>query len=713
MRIGLAYNLRREESESQSELLTQEDIERLLESLKRLKHTAIPIEVTGTSGEIVERIVSARPELIFNVAEGVGGMAREAYYPAMYRMLGIPFTGSDASTLYVGLDKRLTEDILLKHGIHIPRGVLLNREKPKLPDDVEFPLIIKPNYEGSSKGISQDSVVEDRAEAEKIIEELLEEYPAGLTVEQFIRGREVTVPWLEAWPGGLLEIVEWKISHPGEHDILDYDIKREDGRKEAVKSECPAQLASQERQAVLAMADKAVQIMDLRDLGRVDVRLSEDGTPYLLEANALPGLRPSFSMMVAAKEKGLDFDEVIALVIRSAARRYGFHVTPSLAPRGRLAEERKPARDLGVSVGRFPSGEHNAITDVGGVHVGHVTHIEDRIDADGEETAVRTGITAVVPSPGDYFSNHLVAGGFILNGIGEMSGLTQAMEWGWLETPILLTNTMSIGSVHRGMIDYMLKHHPELGRKLSVTIPLIGETDDSFLNDVRLDSNQAADAVAAIESATDGPVRQGSVGGGTGMISFDFAGGIGSASRVVPRKAGGYTLGVLVQSNFGRMRNLTVEGKVVGKELDGLYPYETRRVSDRGSVIAIVATDAPLLSSQLKQISKRAALGLGRVGTHAAATSGEIVFAFSTANRTSRMAKERTQHLNLSFVAGTSIDYLYEAAVEATEEAVLNAMFCSEGMDGRIGRAAPALPTDAVLDMLDVRPAETASKVPF
>ena len=703
MRIGLAYNLRREESESQAELLTKQDIERLVEALEKLNHTVTPIEVTGTPRQIVERIISARPELIFNVAEGVTGSTREAYYPAMYRLLGIPFTGSDASTLYVGLDKRLTEEILLKRGIRIPRGALVTREQPDLPDDLPLPLIIKPNYEGSSKGITQDSVVEDRSQAQKTIEKLLDEYPAGLTVEQFIEGREITVPWLEAWPGGLLEVVEWKISHPGDHDILDYDIKREDGDKDAISSECPARLTPRQRQDVLALADRAVQALNLRDLGRVDIRLCQDGTPYLLEANALPGLRPSFSMMVAGREKGLEFEEVLALVIRSAARRYGLHVTPSVRPRGPHRTGRDSARRAGVIVGRFETGRHNAITDVEGVKVGHVTHIED-IQSDKEDespTAVRTGVTAVVPSAGDYFNNHLVAGGFVLNGIGEMSGLTQAMEWGWIETPILLTNTMSIGSVHRGMIEYMLKCHPELGRKLSVTIPLIGETDDSFLNDVRLDTNQADDAVAAIENASDGNVPQGSVGGGTGMISFDFAGGIGSASRVLLRKAGGYTLGALVQSNFGRMRNLTVEGKVVGKELDRLYPYETRRVDDRGSVIVILATDAPLLSTQLTHMSKRAALGLGRVGTHAAATSGEIVFAFSTANRTSRIAKEQTRHLSLSFVTDQGIDSLYEAAVEVTEEAVLNAMFFSSGMDGRNGRHAPPLPTDAVLKMLN------------
>ncbi len=702
MRIGLAYNLRRGSDESGAELLTQEDVDRLTESLKRLKHTVIPIEVTGTAPEIVERITSARPELIFNVAEGVNGLWREAYYPAIYRMLGYPFTGSDASTLYSGLDKRLTHEILLRHGIRVPYGVLITEDAPHLPDDIPYPLIIKPNYEGSSKGIHQESVVENRQEAERYIKKYLKEYPEGLSAEEFIQGREVTVPWLEEWPGGLLEIVEWIISHEGKYDIMDYELKESGDAEKKLKSVCPAEVTPEERQAVMALAMRTTQVMNFRDLGRIDIRLSETGTPFLIEANALPGLRQSFSLMIAARQKGLDFDEVIELIIRSASKRYGLNVTPSHLPRGPHRSVHGTARELEVTIGRLQAGKYNAITDVAGIKVGHVTHIENIKTGkkEKESTAVRTGITAIVPGEDDYFNNHLVAGGFILNGIGEMSGLTQAIDWGWIETPVLLTATMSIGAIHQGIIEYMLKKHPELGRKLSAIIPIIGETDDSFLNDIRLGTNTVQDAIEAIEKATGGPVPQGSVGGGTGMISFDFAGGIGSSSRVIRYNNGQYTLGVLVQSNFGKMRNLTIDGKVIGRNLDKLYPYETRRESDRGSVIVILATDAPMLSTQLTHLSRRAALGLGRVGSHATSTSGEIILAFSTANRTSRMAKETTRHLNLSFVTDAFINPLYEAAVEATEEAVINALFCSKGMDGRQGRKVPPIPTDVVIKML-------------
>lgn len=696
MRIGLTYNIRKEETEQQAELLTEEDVERLLEALRDAGYNPVPIEVTGTPDEIIDRLVKTRPELILNVAEGVNGAHREAYYPAIFQMMRLPFTGSSSFVLRVGLDKNLTEAILARQGIRVPYSRLINERNRDLPKDVPYPAIIKPNAEGSSKGISSDSIVENREDAEELISGLLPEYPMGLIVEQYIQGREIAVPWLEAWPGGILEVVEWTFQTGDEYRVMTYESEKQ-GALEAV---CPPELSVEERQDILAMSDRVVRALELSDWGRVDIRLHENGAPYLIEANALPGLAPTFSYMAAAKCKGLELSDVLDLVIKSAARRYEIPVAEKVFYESPTRPERVSASSLGIEIGRFPTGDHNAITDVAGVKVGHVTHVEDGEDNENGKRTVRSGVTAVLPSGHELFNNHLVCGGFILNGIGEMSGLTQAIEWGWLETPIVLTNTMSIGAVHRGVIKYMLSMHPELGRELSVVIPIIGETDDSFLNDVRIDSNRAEDVLDALSNASSGTVEQGSVGGGTGMISFDFAGGVGSASRVLPRKCGGYTLGVLVQSNFGRMRNLTVEGKVVGKELDPLYPYDTRRQDDRGSVIVVLATDAPLLSTQLNKLSKRAALGLGRVGSHASSTSGEIIFAFSTANLTTRMAKECTRQLNMSFISDDFISPLYEAAVEATEEAVLNAIFYSSGMDGRFGRTAPPVPTELILEML-------------
>jgi D-alanine--D-alanine ligase len=699
MRITLAYNLRTSQQVDQAELYTSEEINQLTSALKELGHDVTPVEVSGTPEEIVNKLVSSRPSLIFNVAEGKGDGGREAYYPAIYEHLGYPYTGGNAALMLTNLDKRLLEKLYEVRGIKIPKGSFIKKENIEELDNLPYPLLIKPNYEGSSKGITQDSVVESHEEARDMANKLLEEYPEGLNVEQFLQGREFTVPMLEAYPGKILEIVEYSFEETsGEHDIYDYDQKRKD---EEVKAICPPDLSPQQRHDILSMADMVFQTIHCPDHGRVDIRLDEDGTPYFLEINPLPRLMPDGSLAIASKEKGIGFTEMIDKIVRSAAKRHKLSLASAARPKNENRQNRTTCREEGITIGRYPTGANNAITDVENVHVGHVSKIENDVELPGgEKTAVRTGITAVVPKTRDLFNNHLVSGGFILNGIGEMSGLIQTMEWGWLETPILLTNTMSLGNIHSGIIQYMINKYPELGRKADVVIPIIGETNDSFLNDVRIQSNTAKDAIKAITKAKDGPVEQGSVGGGTGMISFDFAGGIGTSSRKLPEEEGGYTLGVLVQSNFGRMRNLTVDGKVLGRDLDPMYPYDERRKNNHGSVIVVVATDAPLLSKQLSRLSKRAALGLGRVGSYAASTSGEIVYAFSTANKASRVAKGKNRVMNLTFVTDEYINPLYEAIEEATEEAVLNSMFCSGGMSGRENRYAPSIPTDMILKIL-------------
>jgi L-aminopeptidase/D-esterase-like protein len=346
---------------------------------------------------------------------------------------------------------------------------------------------------------------------------------------------------------------------------------------------------------------------------------------------------------------------------------------------------------------------HNAITDVKGVRVGHVTRTEDAAPLPGtsETTRVRTGVTAVLPGSGNPFRRRVVASGFVLNGVGEMAGLTQALEWGYIETPIVLTNSMSVGRVLNGVVAHMVAGNPEIGTHEDVVLPLVGETDDSFLNDTRVGLATGRDAQQAIKAARSGAVAQGSVGAGTGMISFDFAGGIGTSSRCFEIEGRTFTVGTLVLSNFGRMRNLTIDGRVVGRDLDPLFDSSVRRENSYGSVIVVVATDVPLLASQLGRIAKRAALGLGRVGSHAASTSGEIVVTFSTANRVPRSSSQPSRFRTLRFVADAHINTLYEAAIEATEESVLNAMFCSDGMDGREDRFAPAIPQDAVLELLE------------
>ncbi|MBW6516712.1 MAG: P1 family peptidase [Candidatus Cloacimonetes bacterium] len=365
-------------------------------------------------------------------------------------------------------------------------------------------------------------------------------------------------------------------------------------------------------------------------------------------------------------------------------------------------EKRTGIRDLGITIGRFKTGKYNAITDVYGVRVGHTTIIEDgvRVPRTKDLSCVRTGVTAILPAYDSLLDRLFVAGGFILNGIGEMTGFTQVMEWGWLETPILLTNTMSIGQVHSGVISHISSKYPDLGRDSDVIIPVIGETDDSFLNDVRISRIKEEDVIRAFESARSGYIKQGSVGAGTGMTTFDFAGGIGSSSRILPAEDGGYTIGVLVLSNFGKMRNLTIDGSVVGRELDPLFPQDGRREYSYGSVIVVVATDAPLLNSQLNRLSKRAALGLGRVGSYAASTSGEIIISFSVGNKLYRKERNRFKHQSIRFINDAHINALYEGVIEATEEAVLNAMFYSKGIHGRKDHQSPPIPYDEIVKII-------------
>jgi L-aminopeptidase/D-esterase-like protein len=360
-------------------------------------------------------------------------------------------------------------------------------------------------------------------------------------------------------------------------------------------------------------------------------------------------------------------------------------------------------RDLGFKVGRFRTGKYNSITDVRGVRVGHYTQLKDIKPSDNsqEKICIRTGVTAIVPSFDNNYEKRLVAGGFVLNGIGEITGLTQVMEWGWIETPIMLSNTMSIGIVHQAVIEYMITKYPQLGRKTDVIIPIIGETDDSFLNDVRVSSLTKENVINAIHKAKSGAIPQGSIGAGTGMTTFDFSGGIGSSSRTLPKELGGFTVGVLVLSNLGHMHNLTIDGAVVGRELDGLYPMEFRRRYSYGSIIVVIATDAPLLSNQLSRLAKRAALGVGRTGSFAASTSGEIMIAFSTANKILREEQGRKKYLSINFISDAHINPLYEATIEATEEAIINGIFYSNGIKGRNGHFSPAIPLDKVQKILD------------
>ena len=361
-------------------------------------------------------------------------------------------------------------------------------------------------------------------------------------------------------------------------------------------------------------------------------------------------------------------------------------------------EPRRRARELGIPLGKYRPGRYNAITDVEGVLVGHSTIVRGAGTLKRGEGPVRTGVTAILPSSGNVYMERCVGGGFVLNGAGEISGLTQVMEWGLIETPILLTNTLSVGAVSDATVRHMSRQYPDLGDQEDVIIPLVGECDDSWLNDVVGRHVREEHVVEAIQTASDGPVPEGNVGGGTGMITADFKAGIGTSSRRLPPVFGGFTIGVLVMSNFGHMQGLRMGGYPVGEFVAPYFAHVAKRRSLYGSIIAVVATDAPLMTHQLNRLCKRAALGLGRTGSYAAHGSGEIILAFSTANRVPRTTSKMIYRAK--FLIDERMDPLYEAVIECIEEAVLNALCMARPMDGVNGNFAPALPLSLVQEYL-------------
>lgn len=364
-------------------------------------------------------------------------------------------------------------------------------------------------------------------------------------------------------------------------------------------------------------------------------------------------------------------------------------------PAATVLEPARPRlRDLGIVLGELSPGPHNAITDVRGVRVGHTTLIEGRGRLRVGQGPVRTGVTAIWPGRDDILQRPVLGGSFVLNGAGELAGLTQVVEWGTIETPILLTNTLAVGTVSEACSQWMLERSPGIGTKLDVIIPLVGECDDSWLNDVGGQHVRPEHVYAALEGATSGPVAEGNVGGGTGMMTCDFSGGIGTSSRRLP---GGQTLGVLVMSNFGRMIDLRIGGVAVGRTLAPAYAKLRKRRRAYGSIIAVFATDTPLLPIQLNRVAVRVALGIGRAGSYAAHRSGEIVVGFSTANDMGTGRRSRVR--SLRSLSDGHLDPLYRAAIECTEEAIGNALCAAVPLDGVNGHVAPACPTAALAEM--------------
>jgi D-aminopeptidase len=360
---------------------------------------------------------------------------------------------------------------------------------------------------------------------------------------------------------------------------------------------------------------------------------------------------------------------------------------------------RKRFRELTGGLGRYPTGPHNAITDVPGVRVGHCTLIAGEGKLDPGKGPVRSGVTCILPTQNIFF-DRVLGNAFVLNGAGELSGLTQVQEWGLLETPILLTNTMSVGKVSDATVKWMTRHIPGIGIEYDVVIPIVGECDDSFLNDAIGRHIRSEHVYQAIEKAASGAVPEGSVGAGTGMVTCDFKSGIGTSSRRVTDEESRetYTIGVLVLSNFGICRNLRIDGVPIGEILEPEFKTYTKRTYSYGSIICVVATDAPLLPSQIGRLCKRAALGIGRCGSYAAHGSGEIIVGFSTANKVPRAAKGMTWRLDMLLDAGLGSQY--EAVIEATEEAIVNSLCMAGDMVGQGGNFAPGLPLERVSELL-------------
>ncbi len=342
------------------------------------------------------------------------------------------------------------------------------------------------------------------------------------------------------------------------------------------------------------------------------------------------------------------------------------------------------ARDYNIPFGILPMGKLNAITDVSGVKVGHVTIIE------GEN--IRTGITAILPHDGNLFQNKVPAAVFVGNGFGKLAGSTQIKELGTLESPVILTNTLSVAAGMEGIIQYTLSLPGN--EKVKSVNAVVGETNDSYLNDIRGMHIKSADVIQAIGNATSGPVEEGNVGAGTGTVCFGWKGGIGSASRKLPESLGGYTVGVLVQTNFGG--NLQIAGMPAGKIL-GKYSFQDDLKNADGSCMIVVATDAPLLERNLERMAQRAMMGLAKTGGIASNGSGDYVIAFSTAEKLRQDHQSKKLALDTFAVLNNNdMSPLFLATIEATEEAIINSLFAAENMKGVDGNMVEKIPVDRV-----------------
>ncbi len=356
-----------------------------------------------------------------------------------------------------------------------------------------------------------------------------------------------------------------------------------------------------------------------------------------------------------------------------------------------MAQRHKTLREWGFPTGIFETGKYNAITDVPGVTVGHVTCIEG--------DSIRTGVTAIVPHQGNIFSNKVPAAIYVGNGFGKLAGVTQVRELGNIETPVILTNTLSVAAGIEGAIRYTLMQ-PGCENERSVNA-VVGETNDGHLNDIRQMRVTPQMVIDAITSAHGGPVEQGNVGAGTGTICFGFKGGIGTSSRVLPASLGGYTVGVLAQTNYGGI--LEIDGVQVGQKLQKHDFINHVRKSENvdGSCMMVVITDAPLDSRNLERVAKRAMMGMAKTGGIASNGSGDYVIALSVAPE--NLIGDKAKLLTTTVLANSQMSPIFAATIEATAEALLNSLFMAESMTGHNGNHVDALPVDQVLEMLRKR----------
>ncbi len=372
------------------------------------------------------------------------------------------------------------------------------------------------------------------------------------------------------------------------------------------------------------------------------------------------------------------------------------------------------AREAGVPFLGLPTGKHNAITDVCGVRVGHSTIYRGEGELCVGKGPVRTGCTAVIPAEGNLFKKKVAAAVHTINGFGKAVGFEQVRELGQLETPILLTSTLNVPRVADALLDFMLEKNTEIGRKFGTVNPVVAECNDGHLNDIRGRHVGKEHVAASLERASDKGVAEGVVGAGTGMRCFGYKGGIGTASRRVSTRdrnresdsdVGEYTVGVLVLANFGARKGLKVAGVPVGRYLhaaDGKSDGD--ETSEKGSIVIIVGTDAPANSRQLRRLAGRAAMGLGRTGSVASHGSGDFVIAFSTGARIPHRTDRPTEKRIVLSDSHPTMTRLFSGVVEATEEAVLNALFVADTVVGRDGNEVPGLPVDCVMQIIEEYP---------